>query len=67
MKRDKEPDPRKKSDKPTDLSKPRRIYGRPPVDMSDDELEAWAEEFIKALRRTEEGKAPEAQEGGETA
>jgi hypothetical protein len=26
-----------------------RIYGRPPVDGSDEELEAWAEEFVDLL------------------
>lgn len=46
-----------------DLPKARRVYARPPLNMSDEELEVWAEEFIKTIKGTGEDDTETSQEG----
>lgn len=43
---------------------PKKIFARPPIDGTDEELEAWCEAFIAAMRGksveiTDQGEKPE--------
>lgn len=66
MKQDKEPDARKKSDKRTDPPKPRRIYARPPIDGTEEELVAWAQAFYEALMGTKQDKPRDSSKNEDT-